>query len=310
MSQDNGDSSARGPGRPENPVDPASGPRALLAQELKDLRKACGAPTLRVLATYAGTDYRRLGEAARDCGLPSWAIVESYVRGCWDYFEAQKHSPPPGAGNMEPWKQRYREAGGSVPEQPPEEPPLEDQPARQDSGRRQPGRLLATAAAAVVLLVSGVLVDVYVVGSDRSPGGHRDRVSVAPHNSACGSPAQDELRSPAAIDFGRTASVVSVHLDGVSASVIEGMHQGIAYAWLESRPDGHRAGVQLRWAATRGGWHYCTATDEGGPVAGLPGLVSTVAVPATLHGEQVTFQACVWHQHPYTARCSGLRTLD
>ena len=176
MSQDNGDSSARGPGRPENPVDPASGPRALLAQGLKDLRKACGAPTLRVLATYAGTDYRRLGEAARDCGLPSWAIVESYVRGCWDYFEAQQHRPPPGAGNMEPWKQRYREAGGSVPEQPPEEPPLEDQPARQDSGRRQPGRLLAAAAAAVVLLVSGVLADVYVVGSDRSPGGHRDRV--------------------------------------------------------------------------------------------------------------------------------------
>jgi len=128
MSQDNGDSPARGPGRPENPVDPASSPRALLAQELKDLRKACGAPTLRVLATYAGIDYRRLVEAARDCDLPSWPIVESYVRGCWDYVEAQQHRQPPGAGNLEPWKQRYREAGGSVPEQP-EEPPLEDQPA-------------------------------------------------------------------------------------------------------------------------------------------------------------------------------------
>ena len=158
--------------------------------------------------------------------------------------------------------------------------------------------------------MSGALAGVYATGSDRSPGGHRDRISVAPPTSACGFPAQDDFRSPAATDFGRTASVVSVHLDGVSAAVIEGTYQGTAYAWLESRPDGHRAGIQLRWAATRGGWHYCTATDEGGPVADRPGLVATVAVPATLHGHQVTFQACIWHQHPYTARCSGLRTLD
>ena len=178
-----------------------------------------------------------------------------------------------------------------------------------DSDRRQPVRLLVAAAAGVVLLVSGVLVGVYAVGSDQSPGGHRDRISVAPPTLACGPPAQDEFRSPAATDFSRTASVVSVHLDGVSAAVIKGTYQGTAYAWLESRPTGHRAGVQLRWAATRGGWHYCTATDEGGPVAG-PGLVATVAVPATLHGEQVMFQACVWHQHPFTSRCSGLRTLD
>ena len=307
MSQDNGESSARGPGRPENPVDPASSPRALLAQELKDLRKACGAPTLRVLATYAGTDYRRLGEAARDCDLPSWPIVESYIQGCWDYFEAQQHRPPPGVGNLEPWKQRYREAGGSVPEQ----PALNDQPARQDSGRRQPALLLVAAAAAVVLLVSGTLAGVYTARSDRAPGGHRDRISVAPPTSACGSPAQDEFRSPAATDFGRGTSVISVHLDGVSAAVIEGTYRGTAYAWLESRPDGHRAGVQLRWAAaTPGSWHYCTATDKGGPLASLPGLVATVAVPATLHGEQVTFQACVWHQRPFTSRCSGLKTLD
>jgi hypothetical protein len=309
MSQDNGESPARRPGRPQNPVDPASSPRALLAQELRDLRKACGVPTLRVLETYAGTGHRRLGEAARDCDLPSWPIVESYIQGCWDYFEAQQHHPPSGAGNLELWKQRYRQAGGSLPEQPPEDPPLENQPARQASGRR-PGRLLVAAAAAVALLVSGVLACVYAVGSGRSSGGHRDRISVASPTSACGSPAQDELRSPAATGFGRTASVVSVHLDGISAAVIEGTYQGTAYAWLESRPDGHRAGVQLRWAATRGGWHYCTATDEGGPVAGLPGLVATVAVPATLHGEQITFQACIWHQHPFTSRCSSLRTLD
>ncbi|MDX6389282.1 MAG: hypothetical protein QOJ73_345, partial [Streptosporangiaceae bacterium] len=25
-----------------------------------------------------------------------------------------------------------------------------------------------------------------------------------------------------------------------------------------------------------------------------------------LHGKEVTFQACIWHQHPYTAQCSSL----
>ena len=232
MSQDNGNSSARGRGRPQNPVDPASSPRALLAQELKDLRKACGAPTLRVLATYAGTDFRRLGEAARDCDLPSWPVVESYIQGCWDYAEARQLRPPGGAGNLEPWKQRYREAGGSVPEQPTEEPPLEDQPARQDGGRR-PGHLLVAASAAVVLVVFGTLAGVYAAGSDRSPDGHRDGISVAPPTSACGSPAQDEFRSPAATGFGRTAPVVSVQLDGV----------------LSRRRRGHVPGNCLRLAA-------------------------------------------------------------
>jgi hypothetical protein len=117
---------------------------------------------------------------------------------------------------------------------------------------------------------------------------------------------QDGFRSPATTAFSNATQVISVSLDGISAAVIQGTYKGIAYDWLESHPNGTRTGIQLRWASIQGHWHYCTATDEGGPVAALPDQVTTIAVPATLHSGQVTFQSCIWHQHPYAAQCSNL----
>src|ERR1700691_496159 len=93
-------------GRPEKPVDPSSGPRARLAQELRDLRTNCAVPTLKILADYVGVDQRRLGEAARDGSRPSWHAVESYVQGCWAYYENEQGRPFPG-GDLDYWKQLH-----------------------------------------------------------------------------------------------------------------------------------------------------------------------------------------------------------
>ncbi len=340
MSSEKNGEPVRRVGRPEKPLDPGAGPRAHLAQELRDLRQACGVPTLRVLAAYAHTDHRRLGEAARDGSLPSWQVVEGYVRGCWDYFERKHHGPFADADDLAHWQALYRGAGGTLPEESrPEstgrelmpgllpdsgalEPPAADLPPARPvalplpprSGRRRPVRLVVGAAAGLVLLMLGALAGVYAGISQRpnntparsASGQQHVRILVAAPSPACGFMIQDGFRSPATTTFSNATQVISVSLHGISAAVIQGTYQGIAYDWLESRPNGTRAGIQLRWASIRGHWHYCTATDEGGPVAALPDQVATIAVPAILRGEQVTCQSCIWHQHPYTAQCSNL----
>src|SRR3954452_15146586 len=89
---------SRYPGRPQKRIDPRDGPVAVLAQELRDLRDACGCPPYRTLARqqYAGTAHQRLADAARGDCLAPWAVVEAYVRGCRAYHvHKHKGEPPP-----------------------------------------------------------------------------------------------------------------------------------------------------------------------------------------------------------------------
>ena len=118
----------------------------------------------------------------------------------------------------------------------------------------------------------------------------------------CGSAAADGFRSPATFSNART--VYTVSLESVSASVMAGTYNGTSYDWIEAHPTGSRAGIQLRWAYARNEWHYCTATLKAGDVSALPQLIATVAVPTTMRGQQVIYQACIWHQNPYTEQCS------
>jgi hypothetical protein len=265
------------------------------------------------------------------------------VQGCWEHFKDKHHRPFADAGDMAHWQQLYRKAGGSLPEErrpestnrnaapgpiadsetpeppagqlPPAQPTAFPQPPR--NHHRRTTRLITGVAAALTFLMLGVLAGTHIAASQRSgssqnpltrstPGQPYIRVLVTAPSPTCGLMAQDGLRSPATTGFSNVTQVISVGLDSVSAAIMQGTFNGTVYDWLVSHPAGTRAGIQLRWERIPGHWHYCTATDEGGPVAALPGQVATIAVPATQHGAQVTFQACVWHQHPYTARCSNL----
>jgi hypothetical protein len=160
----------------------------------------------------------------------------------------------------------------------------------------------------VALLIAGLASGILLNISRPSPGatsGEGTRISVAAAPAAeCGLPAQDKFRSPATTGFKDITTIYTVSLDGRSASVMQGTYEGLAYDWLQSNPTGDRAGMQLRWFNTANRWHYCTATIAGGVVSLLPAQVVTMAVPVTIHGRQVTFQACIWHQLPFTSQCS------
>jgi hypothetical protein len=330
---------ARRVGRPEKPLDPASGPRARLAWELRELREACYVPTFKVLEGYAGVDQRRLSDAARDGSLPSWHVVERYVRGCWDYLENAHGRPLSGAGDLDRWRQLYREAGGRlrtdrradgasrsllpvVPDRAVLVPlatslrPAALPHAPLGSHRRR-GRLAFRIAAGLALLIAGMIAGIYAGTSQQrhdasnpaarpASGKQHVRMSVSAPAPMCGLVNQNDFRSPATTSFSSMTQVDSVSLDGISATIMQGVHNGAIFDWLESHPTGIRAGIQLRWASADGRWHYCTATDEGGSASALPDQVTTIAIPSTFHGKQVTFQACIWHQHPYTAQCGNL----
>lgn len=94
-------------GRPERPLDPASGPVARLAHELRELRKAAGAPSYRRMAEVAGFSATALSQAAAGARLPSLAVVQGYVRACGG-----------DPGEWEPrWKEAEAEAAGAVREE-------------------------------------------------------------------------------------------------------------------------------------------------------------------------------------------------
>jgi hypothetical protein len=159
----------------------------------------------------------------------------------------------------------------------------------------------------VALMVAGLAGGILLNISRPSAGAASDqdtRISVAAAAAGCGLPAQDGFRSPATTGFKDIETIDTVSLDGRSASVMQGTYAGLAYDWLQSNPHGDRAGIQLRWFNTANRWHYCTATIAGGAVSLLPAQVVTMAVPVTIHGRQVTFQACIWHQLPFTSQCS------
>lgn len=68
--------------RPENPINPADGPAALFASELRKLRRAAGSPTYREMAARANCSPPSLSTAANGRKVPSWEMTAAFLRGC------------------------------------------------------------------------------------------------------------------------------------------------------------------------------------------------------------------------------------
>ncbi|GAA2414275.1 hypothetical protein GCM10010433_11710 [Streptomyces pulveraceus] len=99
-------------GRQESSIDPTHGPQALFAQRLRDLRKACGSPTYRELASWTRkirTPYSdtTLSSAARGHELPSWDVTSAFVRACLSYA---KTSGEQIEADVDTWASRWRNA--------------------------------------------------------------------------------------------------------------------------------------------------------------------------------------------------------
>ncbi|WP_063780773.1 nSTAND1 domain-containing NTPase [Nonomuraea sp. SBT364] len=69
-------------GRRENPVDPAAGPVARFASELRQLRKEAGGLTYRAMAARAGYSVTTLSQAAAGERLASLPVVLAFVETC------------------------------------------------------------------------------------------------------------------------------------------------------------------------------------------------------------------------------------
>jgi hypothetical protein len=338
MPLDKAGKKSREPGRPQKRVNPEDGPLPFLAQALRDLREACGNPAYRTMQARTGVPHQRLAEAARGEQLPAWAVVEGYIKGCEAYYQRKHGDEPPGgtAAELTRWRQLYRDAGGTFPEEQPgrdaAKPTLNPAPAhalarRARSGRtrllqvispgRRPGRSSIQIGAAVTstVLVTGAAVMLGLWPGHARPSPVTGSVTaasdagtvVAASGHACGNAFSDGFRSPATTMFSDITAVGMLSLDGLSASLMEGIHDGITYRWVEAHPTGRKAGIQLRWSNAPGKWYYCTATLKPGNISKLPDLVATTAVPTVVHGQHVTYQACIWHQQPYTQQCSKLQ---
>ena len=83
-------------GRPERPIDPAAGPVAEFADELRKLREKAGRPSYRELARRASFSVTVLSEAAGGRSLPTLQVVRGYVRAC--------------GGDVPEWEERWRNA--------------------------------------------------------------------------------------------------------------------------------------------------------------------------------------------------------
>jgi hypothetical protein len=118
----------------------------------------------------------------------------------------------------------------------------------------------------------------------------------------CGDVTPGALISPASNLFTDVSEIRALSIDGRSAFLMQGDFGDTAYDWVISDPDGDYGGMQLRWWMNDGEINYCTVTITNDPPAALArqGIrqISSMAMPAVLNGEPVSFQACVW----YTAR--------
>jgi hypothetical protein len=320
-------------GRRDIPLPDDGKPRTILAAKLRELKKACGGPTYDELAALSNVYKTGLVEAASVTGSPKLYVVEGYVKGCWAYHEKKFHVPFAGAGDLSQWRKLHADACGPAPgkslpekagerdEQPglvltlPSDdvvPPKgvagnapENLPESTLHFSRRARTLAASATAAIIVLI--VVVVIYprpgpVMSVQRYPGGSMSVTAPAP---ACGRAAADGLRSPARTPFTDVKLVRTVSLDGFSARAEQGTYRGGSYVWVQVSPTGRKAGFQLRWSNAPGEKYYCTATVAAGDVSALPGKFATVAVPATVGGRHVTYQACIWHQDPFASQCSS-----
>jgi WD40 repeat protein len=82
--------------RPERPLDPTTGPAAVIAAELRRLRQRAGSPGYRELAEKAGYSAAALANAAGGRRIPSMAVTLAFVEAC--------------GGDTAAWERRWREA--------------------------------------------------------------------------------------------------------------------------------------------------------------------------------------------------------
>lgn len=332
---------ARKAGRRHNPPS-GDDPLAALARELVALKMACGDPSYKALARSSGIYTTALVEAGRGVKLHPWPVIRAYVQECWAHHERTRQNQLEGSGDWSRWEQLYQDAGGILPGECP--PPgsggqaapssagvtpaaartAEDFSRRAHlrrlftpSGGIRRGRLAAGIAACAAIVIGGTVTGLLLsggttpdaAGAPARPGepmGQNGSIAVAAPASACGYQAPDGFRSPASTMFRDIKTVATVSLEGMSVSVMQGIYDGTAYDWAQSHPAGSRAGIQLRWSNAPQKWYYCTATVESGDVSSLPDEFATIAVPEIVSGRHVTYQACIWHQHPFTEQCSGL----
>lgn len=88
-------------GRPERPVDPAGGPVAAFAMDLRELRARAGNPSYRTLSTRAKFSPSVLSAAASGFALPSLQVTLALVEAC--------------GGDRDDWTRRWRQVADQDP---------------------------------------------------------------------------------------------------------------------------------------------------------------------------------------------------
>jgi hypothetical protein len=264
--------------------------------------------------TAINVAFRLLESAALRSALAGSPGDLALMASGWFFEEVIRHNPASRPGAFRPVTVSVKETKATawvcVPDEAgTRQPAPSPTPRWRDRAAREPGfRHGVAITASLAFLIAGVVSGILLNFSRPSAGvatGNVARVSVAPPLAACGVVAQDGFRSPTATAFTNIQTVYAISLDGRRASVMQGTYDGVAYDWLQSDPIGDRAGMQLRWFDAPNRWHYCSATVAGGLVSALPAQVVTMAVPVAIRGRRVTFQACIWHQLPFTSQCSS-----
>jgi len=173
-------------------------------------------------------------------------------------------------------------------------------------GRRPPGRhrtklLIGFAAVpAAVALAAGYLWSPSSAIPEYFQTGPGAGIYVPSTTSEnCGSGAPGALISPADDSFSDPSKIRALSVGGRTAFLMQGDFGGTAYDWVISDPDGNYGGMQLRWWAHGEKINYCTVTITNAPSAALAqqGIrqIASMAVPAVVNGEPLSFQACVWY---------------
>src|ERR1051326_8616683 len=183
-------------GRPQRPLDGASGPARDLAAALRELRAAAGNPSYRTMAATAHFSPATLARAAAGHRLPNLDVVLAYATAC--------------GGERAEWEQRWRACAKEMASTPTEitaVSALPDQAA--ESGQlpaanqlrpegpgpargRRPGRRSVATLAAVTLTATALLVGIGAAAdapTPADPAGARaaasDSVAMEPLGRAC-----------------------------------------------------------------------------------------------------------------------------
>ncbi|MCP2339631.1 DUF5753 domain-containing protein [Actinomadura rupiterrae] len=86
--------------RPENPLDPDSGPVAAFAVALRELRASAGSPSYRTMSKRSYYGFTTLAEAAAGRRFPNWETTRAYVAAC--------------GGDVKEWERRWKETAARL----------------------------------------------------------------------------------------------------------------------------------------------------------------------------------------------------